>query len=71
MFVSLSWFRVVILQDQLHSRPGPSLEALKFADTKKNQIHSSKAKEKRVSYLEMETLKRIVFQFMEMLVWIP
>jgi len=46
------------------------LEALKCTDTKKNQINSSKAKEKRVSYLEMETLKRIVFQFMEVLVWI-
>ncbi|AES96114.2 hypothetical protein MTR_5g033400 [Medicago truncatula] len=33
---------------------GPSLEALKLAYTKNNQIDSSKAKEKRVCYLHID-----------------
>ena len=60
---------MVILQDQVHPQMGPPLKVPKFTDTKKNQFDASKVKEKRVSYLQMETLKRITLLFMEMLLW--
>jgi len=60
---------VVILQDWVHPQMGPSPEAPKFTGTKRNQFEPSKVKEKRVSYLLMETLKKITLKFMEVMVW--
>lgn len=60
---------MVILQDRVHPQMGPSPEAPKSTDTKRNQFDPSKVKEKRVSYLLMETLKKITLQFMEVMVW--
>jgi hypothetical protein len=48
---------------------GASLKTPKFTDVTKNQLDTSKVKEKRVSYLLMEILKRITLQFMQTLVW--
>lgn len=60
---------MVILQDRVHPQMGLSLEAQKSTDIKRNQFDPSKVKEKRVSYLLMETLKKITLKFMEVMVW--
>lgn len=54
-------FRLVILLDYVHPQMRSSLEAVTCADIKRNQIDSSKVKKKRVSYLQTEILKRIIY----------
>lgn len=68
--IKKSLLRVVILLDLEHlPQMGYSLKALKFKRIKKNLLGTSKMKEKKVNYLQMEILRRITLQFTEKVVW--